>query len=137
MRLAPEQRIVADDCRAFDGFADNDGIVCLAVARGEASAADRLRSLLAAAYGDQWSAATERALLDKTPTKGQPPKSLEAWLRDRFFREHCALFHNRPFVWHVWDGRPDGFHALVNYQPSGRTRRGKVAALSSPSLSPI
>ncbi len=115
MRLAPEQRIVADDCRAFDDFADNDGIVCLPVARGEASASDRLRALLAAAYGDQWSAATERALLDATPSKGKPPKSLEIWLRDDFFREHCPLFHNRPFIWHVWDGRPDGFHALVNY----------------------
>ena len=115
MRLAPEQRIVADDCRAFDEFADNDGIVCLAVARKEATAGDRLRAFLAAAYGDQWSAATERALLDATPSKGKPPKSLELWLRDRFFREHCQLFHNRPFIWHVWDGRPDGFHALVNY----------------------
>ena len=76
MRLAPEQRIVADDCRAFDDFADNDGIVCLTVARGEASAADRLRAFLAAAYGDQWSGETERALLDATPTKGKPPKSL-------------------------------------------------------------
>ena len=127
MRLAPEQRIVADDCRAFDEFADNDGIVCLAVARGEASAADRLRALLAAAYGDPWSAATERALLDATTTKGRPPKSLELWLRDRFFREHCQLFHNRPFIWHVWDGRPDGFHALVNYHrlagPDGVGRR--------------
>ena len=115
MRLAPEQRIIADDCRAFDDFADNDGIVCLSVARGEASASDRLRALLAAAYGDQWSAATERALLDATPSKGKPPKSLEIWLRDDFFREHCPLFRNRPFIWHVWDGRPDGFHALVNY----------------------
>ena len=127
MRLAPEQRIVADDCRAFDDFADNDGIVCLAVARGEASAADRLRALLAAAYGDQWFAATERALLDATPSKGKPPKSLELWLRDNFFREHCQLFHNRSFIWHVWDGRPDGFHALVNYHrlagPDGEGRR--------------
>ena len=127
MRLAPEQRIVADDCRAFDEFADSDGIVCLTVARGEAGAADRLRALLAAAYGDQWSAATERALLDATHTKGKPPKSLELWLRDRFFSEHCQLFHNRPFIWHVWDGCPDGFHALVNYHrlagPDGAGRR--------------
>ena len=43
MRLAPEQRDVADDCRAFDEFADPDGIVCLSAARGESNAADRLR----------------------------------------------------------------------------------------------
>ena len=127
MRLAPEQRIVADDCGVFDEFADTDGIVCLPVARGEASAADRLRAVLAAAYGDQWSGATERALLDAIPSRAKPSKSLEIWLRDRFFTEHCQLFRNRPFVWHVWDGRPDGFHALVNYHrlagPDGEGRR--------------
>ena len=127
MCLAPEQRAIVGGCRAFDEFTDNDGIVCLAVARGEASAADRLRALLATAYGDEWSAATERALLDGTRTKGKPPQSLELWLRDRFFREHCRLFYNRPFIWHIWDGRPDGFHSLVNYHrlagPDGVARR--------------
>ena len=125
MRLAPEQRDVADDCRAFVDFADPDGIVCLSAARGESNAADRLRALLAHAYGDQWSAATERALLAATGPK--PPKSLEEWLRDSFFQEHCKLFHNRPFIWHIWDGRKDGFHALVNYHrlagPEGEGRR--------------
>ena len=113
MRLAPEQRDVADDCRAFDEFQDREGIVCLSAARGESNAADRLRALLAHAYGDQWSAATERALLAATSPK--PPKSLEDWLRDRFFQEHSRFFHNRPFIWHIWDGRKDGFHSLVNY----------------------
>jgi hypothetical protein len=37
------------------------------------------------------------------------------WLRDRFFEEHCQIFDHRPFIWHIWDGRQDGFHALVNY----------------------
>jgi hypothetical protein len=32
-----------------------------------------------------------------------------------FFAQHCDLFHNRPFVWHIWDGRKDGFNVLVNY----------------------
>ena len=127
MRLAPEQREVATDCEAFTTFADADGIVCISAARGEAKAADRLRAVLAEAYGDHWSAATERALLTATPTKGKPPRSLDDWLRDRFFREHCQLFHNRPFVWHIWDGRRDGFHTLVNYHrlsgPDGEGRR--------------
>ncbi len=125
MRLAPEQRNVADACQALDNFSDPDGIVCLPSVRGEPPAADRLRSLLASAYGDEWSAATERALL--TATSPKPFKSLEGWLRDRFFQEHCKLFHNRPFIWHVWDGRKDGFHALVNYHrlagPDGVGRR--------------
>ena len=125
MRLAPEQRDVAGDCRAFDDFDDPDGIVCLPAVRGEPPAADRLRSLLGAAYGDDWSATTERVLLAATGPR--PPQSLEDWLRDRLFQEHCKLFHNRPFVWHVWDGRRDGFHALVNYHrlagPDGEGRR--------------
>ena len=40
---------------------------------------------------------------------------MEEWLRDEFFEQHSKLFHHRPFVWHIWDGRKDGFHALVNY----------------------
>ena len=117
MRLADEQRELVEHCPEFETFADADGIVCLSPTSGEASAADRLRRLLAAAYDDQWSAATERAVLAATSKK--PPASLEDWLRDRFFQEHCKLFHNRfrsrPFIWHIWDGRKDGFHALVNY----------------------
>ena len=81
--------------------------------------------LLATAYGDHWSAETERALLAATSPK--PPKSIEDWLRDRFFHQHCRLFHNRPFIWHIWDGRKDGFQALVNYHrlagPDGEGRR--------------
>ena len=125
MRLARQQREAAEYCREFGRFADANGIVCLSAVRGESNAADRLRGLLAAAYDDQWSASTERALL--AATNPEPPKSLEDWLRDRFFREHCRLFHNRPFIWHIWDGREDGFHALVNYHrlagPDGAGRQ--------------
>ena len=115
MRLAPEQRALVDRCAAYNDLADADGIVCLSPARGEVSAADRLRALLIRAYGNEWSAATERRLLAATNPNGGAPKSLELWLRDKFFAEHCKLFRNRPFIWHIWDGRKDGFHALVNY----------------------
>jgi hypothetical protein len=47
--------------------------------------------------------------------KGSKSKTLEEWLRDEFFEQHAKLFHDRPFIWHLWDGRPDGFHVLVNY----------------------
>jgi hypothetical protein len=46
---------------------------------------------------------------------GYADATLDDWLRDGFFEQHCRLFHNRPFLWHVWDGRKDGFQALVNY----------------------
>jgi hypothetical protein len=123
----------ADD---LDRFADGDGIVCLAPVAGEQPAHERLRALLAHAYthppalpdferyrvGDfvpttpvpadaGWSLATQQALLAAAGYGGQ---TLETWLRDGFFEQHCRLFHNRPFVWCIWDGRKDGFAALVN-----------------------
>ena len=54
--------------------------------------------------------------------------SLDDWLRNRFFEDHCKLFHHRPFLLHIWDGRKrDGFHALVNYhklvQGNGKGRQ--------------
>jgi len=90
------------DCPALkaDGLeklADDDGIVCIPSVRGEPSATDRLLALLTAA-------------------DVKPDRDLDEWLRNSFFEEHCTLFHDRPFVWHIWDGRKrDGFHALVNY----------------------
>jgi len=41
-------------------------------------------------------------------------------LRDDFFKAHCKVFKNRPFIWHIWDGRKDGFAALVNYHQLDR-----------------
>jgi hypothetical protein len=117
------------DCPALgpDGLeshADNDGIVCLTPVKGEASAANRLNSLLAAAFGAEWSAGKLDSLLADVDYVS---KSLEVWLRDGFFANHCEVFHNRPFIWHIWDGRQDGFHAMVNYHrlaaPDGEGRR--------------
>ena len=126
MRLADDARAWVDRCNDLAVFADADGIVCLSSISGDPAAADRLRQLLAAAYGDSWSAATERQLLAAAGS-GPPAESIEAWLRDGFFEQHCQIFHQRPFIWHVWDGRRDGFHALVNYHrlagPNGEGRR--------------
>ena len=33
---------------------------------------------------------------------------------------------NRPFIWHIWDGRKDGFAALVNYHQLDRPTLGKL-----------
>ncbi|MDS4015771.1 MAG: N-6 DNA methylase [Candidatus Accumulibacter sp.] len=91
--------------------ADKDGIVCIPPVGREASAGDRLLNLMADAYGSDWSNDILAQLLTAADHAG---KSLETWLRDKFFTQHCALFGNRPFVWHVWDGLRDGFAALVN-----------------------
>ena len=127
MRLADEQRAWVDRCADLHEFADGDGIVCLPAVRGEATAAERLRALLAAAYGDEWSTTTEQRLLRLAANGGQPAKDLDEYLRRDFFKAHCGLFHHRPFIWHIWDGLPNGFHALVNYHrlagPEGEGRR--------------
>lgn len=128
MRLADEARAWAARCEELESFADDDGIVCLPAIRSERPAADRLRSLLAAAFGSDWSAAKERELLAAAAGDGnKPAASLDMWLRDKFFEEHCKLFHHRPFIWHIWDGNRDGFHCLVNAHkltgPDGEGRR--------------
>jgi hypothetical protein len=116
------------DCPALglDGletFADEDGIVCIPSVRGERPAAERLRALLAAAFGEEWSPAKEADLLAEV---GHAGKSLEQWFRDGFFEQHCQLFHQRPFIWQVWDGRKDGFSSLVNYHRLGRQKLEKL-----------
>ena len=127
MHLADEAREWVVCCEALNDFADDDGIVCLSATRGERSAADRLRELLSAAFGSNWSAAKERQLLTVAGDAKKPATTLDIWLRDKFFEEHCKLFHHRPFVWHLWDGNKDGFHCLVNAHkltgPDGEGRR--------------
>jgi hypothetical protein len=101
----------------LEKLADEDGIVCLPSVRGEEPAAERLLPLLTAAGVNPANVADLVGGVD-----------LDDWLRNDFFEEHCKLFHDRPFVWHIWDGRKrDGFHALVNYhklcEGKGKGRR--------------
>jgi hypothetical protein len=107
----------------LDTLADADGIVCLSALAGDDAAAERLRRLLAVAYGDTWSTGKQDELLAAVGSAG---KDLATWLRDDFFKQHCRLFHNRPFIWHIWDGRKDGFSALVNYHRFDMARLDKL-----------
>ncbi|OQY18775.1 MAG: restriction endonuclease subunit M [Desulfobacteraceae bacterium 4572_35.1] len=112
MELAEEQREWVNRCEALLPYADDDGIACIPAVRGEAAAADRLLNLLAAAYGEAWSNDIQADLLKNAAHAG---KTLETWLREKFFTQHCKMFGHRPFIWHIWDGLSDGFAALVNY----------------------
>lgn len=112
MELSDEARQWIERSKALASHADKDGIVCIPPVGREASASDRLLNLLADAYGADWSNDVLAQLLTAADHAG---KSLESWLRDKFFTQHCALFGHRPFVWHIWDGLRDGFAALVNY----------------------
>jgi hypothetical protein len=102
----------AVDPDALEGHADTDGMVCLSPLKGERPGAERLNALLADAFGAEWSAAKLAGLLNEVGFSGNV---LDDWLRDGFFPQQCEVYYQRPFVWHVWDGRRDGFQVLVNY----------------------
>src|SRR5690625_23321 len=108
---------------ALDAYADADGIVALQSLPGEADATTRLRALLADAYGSEWSGSLERKLVIEAGGKNG---RLEDWLRDSFFAQHVKVFNNRPFLWHIWDGRKDGFSAIVNYHRLDRRTLEKL-----------
>ena len=108
--------------QAEDGvMPDADGIVPLPGLGGERAASERLLDLLAGVYGADWNEARLRGLL-----AGVGAESLADWLQNDWFAQHGKLFHHRPFLWHVWDGRKDGFSAIVNYHTLDRARLEKL-----------
>ncbi|WP_436637656.1 Eco57I restriction-modification methylase domain-containing protein [Microbaculum sp. FT89] len=98
---------------------DNDGLLGVPAVASEKPLAGRLRTYLATAFDTNWSDALERRLVaeaDETlDKKAFKDDSLEAWLSDRAFRQHCTLFGQRPFLWHITDGLKDGFSVFVHY----------------------
>lgn len=108
-----------------DGHADAGGIVCLPALLGQAPAAERLHSLLS----DAWAGAWGPEVLDRLLAgAGCAEQSLDDWLRSRsgFALQHNQLFHQRPFVWQVSDGEPDGFSALVSYHRLDRSNLDRL-----------
>jgi len=138
---------------ALAPFADVDGVIPLTALRGESPAADRLNALLHAAFEAARAHPYELPANwreDEIPAAPRPlgfasadawigqllqqagAGDLAAYLRDHFFEQHCKRFHNRPFIWHVWDGRPDGFHALVNYHKLCERARPRSGGVTPP-----
>ncbi|GLK19038.1 hypothetical protein [Herbiconiux flava] len=111
----------------LDQFADSDGIAALQSLPNEPDLATRLRELLLTAHGADWSSKFERKLV--TDAGGKSGR-LEDWLRDSFFAQHVKVFGNRPFLWHIWDGRKDGFSAFVNYHKLDRRTLEKLTFTS-------
>jgi hypothetical protein len=107
----------------LEAVCDVDGIVCLPSVAGDAPATDRVHEVLAAAFDRAWSPAKVKDLLELA---GSKKRNIADWLRDDFFKQHCAMFQNRPFVWHIWDGLRDGFAALVNYHRLDRRTLEKL-----------
>ncbi|HSF38981.1 MAG TPA: DNA methyltransferase [Thermoanaerobaculia bacterium] len=112
IRLSSRARELVRRCDELLNLADTDGIVCIPPVRGELPAPDQLHRLLAQSFGAVWKPGVLPGLLEQAGFSG---KSLEDWLHDGFFEQHCQHFHQRPFIWHIWDGRRDGFAALINY----------------------
>lgn len=115
----PEQASVDE----LDRFSDSDGIVCLPSIGGKPPAHERLQEILAVAFGEAWTPGKVNELLRRSSSK----KTMVAeWLRDDFFKQHCALFAGRPFAWHISDGVRDGFSAIVNYHRLDRKTLEKL-----------
>lgn len=123
MQLADEARELIADVKAFDHLSDEDGIFCIPSVNGEPAGAERLREYLQQAFAADWNNQTITRLLAQ---EGAKSTNLETWLRDEFFVQHCKVFQNRPFIWHIWDGRKDGFSVLVNYHKLTKENLSKL-----------
>jgi hypothetical protein len=123
MELAEEARKLIEQVQAFDHLSDEDGIFCIPSVNAEQAGADRLRTYLQSVFADSWGNNTINDLLEK---EGASSSNLEEWLRKEFFVQHCKVFQNRPFIWHIWDGRNDGFAAMVNYHKLDKENLSKL-----------
>ena len=112
MELSDEAKEKIRAIRELELPFDEDGIVCIPSVNGEASASDRIRENIISIWGEDYDVSTLSNLIAQ---EGSKMRNIESYLRDDFFPQHCKLFKNRPFIWHIWDGRKDGFAALVNY----------------------
>jgi hypothetical protein len=123
MELADEAKSLIEAVKTFDHLSDEDGIFCIPSVNAEQAGADRVRTFLQAVFEGEWNNNTIADLLDK---EGASSSNLEDWLRKEFFAQHCKVFQNRPFIWHIWDGRNDGFSALVNYHKLDKENLSKL-----------
>lgn len=123
MELADEARTLIENVKAFEHLTDDDGIFCIPSVNGEQAGADRLRSYLQEVFATEWNNQTITQLLAK---EGATFTNLEDWLRKEFFIQHCKVFQNRPFIWHIWDGHNDGFSVLVNYHKLDKDNLAKL-----------
>ena len=123
MELADEVKTLIEAVNAFNNLSDDDGIFCIPSVNAEQAGADRVRTFLQAVFASEWNNNSITNLLEK---EGVTASNLEDYLRKEFFTQHCKLFQNRPFIWHIWDGRNDGFSALVNYHKLDKENLSKL-----------
>jgi hypothetical protein len=130
MRLSAECRARVVEAEALPR-SDPFGLLTLVPVLGERSLADRLRAYCAVAWGDAWQPGTEAALIAAACELGKerPPKQLtfDSWLRTHAARQHAKLFHDRPFLWWITDGRADGFTAVAHYHRLNHSNLERLA----------
>ena len=52
-------------------------------------------------------------------------EDLDTWFADEFFEGHCQLFHQTPFIWHVWTACAAASpHSSTITSSARRTARG-------------
>jgi hypothetical protein len=123
MELSDEAKVLIEAVKAYDNLSDDDGIFCIPSVNAEQAGADRIREFLQAVFALDYNTKTINELLTK---EGAKSTNLEDWLRNEFFIQHCKVFGNRPFIWNIWDGRKDGFSALVNYHTLDKENLSKL-----------
>jgi hypothetical protein len=127
MRLSIEARSHIAEGESLPG-ADAYGLLPLVSVLGERQLADRLRAYCAAVWGECWTPGSEAALIVSAcdRAKDRPPRqpTFDLWLRSHAARQHAKLFHDRPFLWWISDGRPDGYRRRS--LPSPRSRQSRT-----------
>ena len=130
MRLSAEGRARVADAATLPEE-DADGLLALVPVLGERPLADRLRAYCIVTWGSGWHASTEATLVMAAceRAKDKPPKqlTLDAWLRTHAARQHAKLFHDRPFLWWITDGRADGFTVIAHYHRLTKSNLERLA----------
>jgi hypothetical protein len=130
MRLSAEARARVAEAATLPE-ADADGLLALVPVLGERPLADRLRAYCAAAWGEAWAKGSEAGLIAAAcaRAKDKPPRqpTFEAWLSTRAARQHARLFHDRPFLWWITDGRSNGFTVVAHYHRLNRANLERLA----------
>jgi hypothetical protein len=130
MRLSAEARARIAEAATLPE-ADSDGLLPLVPVLGQRQLADRLRTYCAGVWGNAWTPGTEARLITSAceRAKDKPPKqlTLDGWLRTHAARQHAKLFHDRPFLWWITDGRADGFTAVAHYHGLSRANLERLA----------
>lgn len=110
---------------------DADGLLALVPVLGDRPLTDRLRAFCVAVWGEYWTPNSEAALVAAAcdRAKDKPPRqlTLDDWLRSHAARQHAKLFHERPFLWWITDGRTDGFTAVAHYHRLSRNNLERLA----------